>query len=661
MKHSKISHYFKAGVATVAGILAAVLFTGFPSDAQTPAGKATPATPASKAAPATKGTNTGKQPAIPTAQKGKGAPAPAKPTTQAPTSTATSNTAPLTEADIQRLWMRGSAEYMLNEMRLRKLVFEPDEEWLAGLAKPPIAPEMSAVVSELQRQIPPAPDVDDVSKQSADLFARLKVAAQSRDQNAVAALVHPILLENKSKVYDLFDTTNYRNHSLGRFTKGENRTVAVQFFQLTSGQVERLHYVKFATSRGKVVVRDIESAETKPELADRFMRDEQELAKRKLDQVFRALNDGDQGALKSLCTPGLYDSLQELAGERQAGGARLIRGRYVPVAQLPIKISAPLDFKSMRVVVRVTITSARGKQIEFDTDFERIDNDLKVVRLRDVKNKVIAWDPNIDNYLNRRYGLVDGPAQTEPPTGRTEFPYFQPLSKIKEYALNALDSFNPQLLDDYAEEFVDSEPTGGAGPGFRAAVLMLQGKAVDAEKSALMAIERNGTVYLPVLRHRNFNNQSLAPVTLAISKDRIQYMPPMGQGDQPEDIPLASIESLLFEKGNLLNKPRPFISLQFKGPDGKKKEYNFAAWGTTCPDDPNKQATLTSWPQGTICNVVDGNAQRTNIPGTPIPIGGTKTAPMLVPREWQSMLNVVIRTVAEARKGGQPANTKKGR
>ena len=128
-------------------------------------------------------------------------------------------------------------------------------------------------------------DVAGVSAAAPALLDKVKDAAQKRNVNDLTPLLHPELLKTKAKVYDLFDNTNYRAHSLGRYSSEANQEVSVQFFQLTTSGVERIHYVYFSTLHGKVVVRDVRSG---PEEAQRFLRDEQALAESKLQLMFRA-------------------------------------------------------------------------------------------------------------------------------------------------------------------------------------------------------------------------------------------------------------------------------------------------------------------------------------------------------------------------------------
>ncbi len=605
---------FSVGIGIAASVIATGLLSGFLLQAQAPGTKP--------------GTTTKKGAGAP-----KGAPAPAA----APQA---ARRAPLTKTDIEKLWAQQNAELMSNEIRLRGLAFEPEEDWLAALTKGNPGP-MAAAVSDLQKLIPPAPEPDAVAAQAPEILTRLKAAAQARNEDALKQVIHPELLASKVRVYDLFDTSNYRDHALGRFSPTTFRRVGVQFFQLTTSQVERLHYVLFSTSHGKIVVRDII---TGPQVAELFLKDEKELALSKLDLVFRAMNDGDQSGLKNLCTPGLYESIQELAG-----GARLTRGKRL-TRQNALTASAPLDQKSIRPVVRVGVPTNSGKRIDFDVDFERVNNDLKVVRLRDTQNRVIAWDPDIDNYLNRRFNLPDGPKIVDPPQGKTDFLQFQPLSYIKQMAANAMYDGNVQKLNELAEEVLESEPDRGDGYGLRAGAKQMQGKYEEAESDALLALTRGGTVYLPVLRHKAFNSKEFWPVALGISASGIQYLPSQGGGSaSTEQIDVGSIEKSAIETGNRFKKPRPFLNLEFRR-DGKKETYNFAATGTTCPGGglqrPNR-ADLINFEGQSVCASTNPNQKAGPIPGLNL---GSATGPMLVPREWQRSLMVVVRSIEEARK-----------
>ncbi len=552
--------------------------------------------------------------------------------------------APMTKADVQRLWAQGrpAQKVFVTDLGLRGLAFEPEEDWLAGLPATTKVPTSAVpdIFNALLKLVPPAPEVDAVTRDGPALLNQIKTAAQARAN--LAGFVHPDLLVEKAKVYDLFDTANYRNHAVGKASAAESRRVAMQFFQLTANEVERLHYVMFATSRGKLVVRDIV---TGPAVASQFLKDEQQLALTKLELVFRALNDGDNTALQTLCTPGL---LGDLTGLGQTA-AFPVRG-LPPYSQIKATPSVPLDQKAIRVVVRVEYTLRNNDRIDFDVDFERIDNDLRVVRLRDVKNDIIAVDPDVDNHVRRRFGLAAVPP-IEAAIVRTSDMRFLSVQRITQLARYALEDRNAAALKDWAGKVLSIAPDSGDGYGFRAAASHLSGDYDTAQTEAINALTRGGTVYFTLMRHQLFNREmrELLPVILAVSKDRVQYIPMRGSTGMPsEEFPTAGIEKVELERGNVVNKPRPFLSFEFKPDPSKrdKKDYNFAAFGSACPADvqPAMRAALVDYTGGSICAVQTGG--RSPIPGIP---GGTRL-PMLVPRDWDRNLRVVIRALEEAKK-----------
>lgn len=550
---------------------------------------------------------------------------------------------PLSKADVERLWKAGNEEILLNELRLRALAFEPEEAWLSSLDPS----RMPQAAGELKKSIPPAPTPEEVAAKAADLLTRVKAAAQKRDEEALKPLLHPELLANKAKVYDLFDTSNYRDHSLGRFSPADNRRVGVQFFQLTTSQVERLHYVQFSTSQGNLVVRDIV---TGPQVADAFLKDEKALALSKLDLAFRAFNDGDDAGLRNTCTQGLYDNLKN----ELSGGARLTRGKLLRVQDLNPAVSADLDHKSIRPVVRVSFPTNSGQKIEFDVDFERIGNDLKVVRLRDVQNRVIAWDSNIDNYLNRRYGLPDAAVLPDPPQGWTDVMQLQPLNRIRQLAYSALYTGNTGKIQEFSQEISESLPASGEGAGIKTALLHLEGKNPEALSEALRAIDRGGTAYFSLLRHKAFNTQEFWPVVLGISKDKILYKPIGGDSSEPVEIAIGSVNKITFDTGRRLPPipARPFLRVEFRDAQGKEQSYNFAAFGTSCTPGQGKiQAT------GQVCPATGATPQpqqqkgRFGLPG----LGGANAAASssgapYVRTDWRENLQVVQQTIEEAKK-----------
>lgn len=549
---------------------------------------------------------------------------------------------PLTQADVQRLWAMGDDTLLANQIRLKDVGFDVEEDWLLNqLPKATGVPpgKMPNSAALLKTKIQPAPDIDAVSAAAAALLDQIKAAAQQRNSAALEPLLHPDLFQEKGKVYDLFDVANYRGHTLGRFGAEPNRQVSVQFFELTTSNVERIYYVYFSQLRGgKLVMRDVKSG---PEQDARFLHDEEVLAQDKLKLMFRALNDGDETGLKTLCTDGLYEAIKAWGGDKHPGD-RLTRGRNL--SQVTFKTSIQ-EQKAIRVVARISYPLANNKVVAFDVDFERIGNDLKIVRVRDTDNRVIVFDPNIDNYLNRRYALPDTPAVSDVAT--TEQEVFFSSGQLQQKAIQALQDHNAQHLKDLAQTLVDSDPTGGIGYGLLAGANEILGNFDDANRNAGLALQHSGTVYYVVERHSATQNQPFTPVILAISKNKIDYIPATGLG-APEQIDVSSIKEdkidMNHNKFNPLKSDRPFATLVFVAADGKKKTYNFAAYGTQCQPGPNLQPVAD--PSGT-CGLGGGSAMQNT---TFNPFGkGSSALPMYVPITWQRDLSEVLRAIDIAR------------
>jgi hypothetical protein len=323
-----------------------------------------------------------------------------------------------------------------------------------------------------------------------------------------------------------------------------------------------------------------------------------------------------------------------------------------PYSQIKATPSVPLDQKAIRVVVRVEYALRNNERIDFDVDFERIDNDLRVVRLRDVKNDIIAVDPDVDNHVRRRFGLAPV-TPTDAALARTSDMRFLSLQRITQNARYALEDRNAAALRDWAGKAMSIAPDSGDGFGFRAAAFHLAGDFDMAQTEAITALQRGGTVYFTVMRHQLFNREmrELLPVILAVSKDRVQYIPMRSSSGVPsEEFPAAGIEKVELERGNIVNKARPFLSLEFKPDPSKrdKKEYNFAAFATTCPADvkPADRGTLVEFNGGSICAPPTTGGRSGPIPVIP----NAPRAAMLVPRDWDRNLRVVIRTLEEAKK-----------
>lgn len=552
---------------------------------------------------------------------------------------------PMTRQDVQKLWAAGDDGLLYNQIHVRGLAFEPEENWIlndlpkATGVQPSSLPRAAA---ELKSRIPPPPNVDDVKANAPALLDRVKVAAQARDAKTLDELLAPELAEQKAKVYDLFDVANYKGHSLGTYAEEPNREVSVQFFQLTTSNVEKISYVYFSNSHGKLVVRDVDSSSA---AAARFLHDETALAKSKLELMFRALNDGDDAGVKTLCSPGLYEAIKQWGGTQHPGD-RLTRGRRLD--QVQVTTSVPLDQKSVRVVARISYPLTPAKKVEFDADFERIGNDLKIVRVRDVENKNIVFDPDIDNYLNRRYGLPDGPPQSVESVAMTDEDIFISIPELEKRIPRYLAQHDAAKINELAQTFIDSNPTGGEGYGLRAAANQILGKYDEVSKAATRALELNGTVYLAAERHSAWanSNETFLPVILGISRTKIEYLPAPGRGS-PETIDIRSAH-VKFDKGvMILKSSRPFMSLEFRGDDGKKKTYNFAAIGSSCM--PGKD--LVPVPGGSICTS-STPAAPTNSRSIPLFNPNAPSAPLYVPEAWQQDLSTMLQVIQEAQHSG---------
>lgn len=541
----------------------------------------------------------------------------------------------MSKLEVQELWKTGNQEAFIAGIGARGLAFEPEEDWVNQLPKTTGIPRstMPDAAAALDKLIPPAPDPDVVAQEAPALLSKVKEAAQKRSEADLTPLVHPDLLADKAKVYDLFDTTNYRTHSLGRFASTENRRVGVQFFQLTNSHVERLHYVFFSISSGRLVVRDIVNWQD-PAVSKYFLRDEEQLALSKLNLVFRALNEGDDTGLRNLCTPGLFASLKAKTGE--GNGSLLTRGQFFPLDRISPVASVSLNQKSVRVVVRVSYPTGTANPLQYDIDFERIGNDLKVVRVRDWKGGVIAWDPDIDNYLNRRYELPDDPVVTN--VVESDDTNFQPIETIRANAMHAVANGDAKKLKDYSDQLAQREPNSGEAFGIRATLQHLAGNYDEATSDARKAIEHGGTVYFDVLDYENnVLSQSSAPAILSISRGKIELRPIIG--GQAEQIPVASVKAdfdtppkgMLGQlKSVMKSSTGPFLKVD-SGP--KSKSYKFAAAGTQCPDQSTaRNSSLEQYPGG-ACGTSDGK-NMINI---------------LVPHTWYQDLQVIKDTIEVAR------------
>lgn len=535
---------------------------------------------------------------------------------------------PMSTTEVETLWKVANDALLVERIKQRGLDFTPSGEWLnVELPKVTGIPASRMPLStEALREKIVALDPDEVAKDAPDLFNALKSAAQKHSESDMRPLVANHLMADKALVYDLFDPTNCRAFTLGKPTLSDSGSVGLPFFELTTSNVEKLVYVYFSQFKGKLVVSEIV---TGPQVADLYMRDEQKLANSKLETMFRALNDGDQSGIKTLCTPALYEAIQTWGGNKHPGD-RLTRGRVA--AQVSVQSSVPLDQKSIRVVTKVSYPLSASRTITFLIDFERVDNELKVVRIRDSANKAIVYDPNVDNYLNRRYSLPDAPVPDARDVAMTEEDVFLPIEKLIAKATRALQYHDLPQISDLAQLFVESDPTSGEGFGLRAAADLMTHKTEDADKDAHRALELNGTAYFVVERYSH-SERPFTVAVLAVSKSKMDVIPGPGFGST-ETIPMASMNEAQFAKGNPIIQLRagPFLKIRFKSADGKKiTSYDFADYGTTCPSDPQKDPALIEMASNGTCGAASTNGQ----------VSGAYNIPILTPQSWHEDLAIV--------------------
>ncbi|HEY1807296.1 MAG TPA: hypothetical protein VGG42_01985 [Acidobacteriaceae bacterium] len=549
---------------------------------------------------------------------------------------------PLTPADVQKLWAGGDDTFFANEIRLRGLTFTPSGEWIdVDLPKLTGVPpsQVPNAVAALRKLVPPPPSLDTVSQEAPPLINNLKSAAQSHSEVALTPLVDSTLMANKASIYDMFDPANFRAFTLGAPKESEHGDVGLPFFELTNSNVEKLYYIYFTQNKSRLVVQDIVTGDN---VAQLYMHDEQILAQNELQTMFRALNDGDPAGLKAICTSGLYQAIETWGGDRHPGD-RLTRGRTL--TQVSVQTSVPLDQKSIRVVSKVSYPLTATTNIAFFVDFERVGNELKIVRIRDDQNKVVVFDPNMDNYLNRRYSLPDAPALTENDVAMSDEDVYQSMDQIRAKALRALEYQDQQKVSEMARLLVESDPTGPEGYGVRAAADLMQHKYEDADRDAHKALELKGTVYFVLERHATFSNTPLRPVVLGISSSTIDYLPSPGMGD-PEKIPMGSVKSAKFAGGKglagvmVFTQAGPFLKLQFKDPEGKKNEdFDFADFGTHCPS-----ASARENPSEMMDAPSNGTCGTGQYAGRPVDV------PYRTPQAWHEDLSVVSELIEGLRK-----------
>lgn len=507
------------------------------------------------------------------------------------------------------------------ERTLKSRGFEyTDPETLADvMARHPLTAKRGICRDAAAALMPRAPEVAQVEREAPALIEQLGQAVRSRNDAEIARLVHPALLAKKTLVDTIFRREGPQ--SLQRFSPTERfDRVSAQFFQLP-GQVEEFNQIQFALlergGQSTLVVREIVPA------ADLFLQSEKAVAIDKLRNLFRALNSRQTDALKNLATPGLYDSVKEVPS---MGSGPLTE---TTVSMVP---SVSTIDNATRPVVRVGYLTRANKKLEFDVDFERIDGDLRVVRLRDVNGGVIAIDPDIYNYTKRRYGLEDSP-KLDPSTDVrwTEEPCFQQASMIQRFGINALHASSSASLAELADCVADFMPS--MGYGLRASAQQVQGNHAAAMESGRRAIEAGGTAYFLVTHHIEpigipAPDRIYQPVVIAISKEKVRYLfvpgRPVG-GRNELEIAVGQIVAAYYDRRlGALGGPRPFLTFKFKDATDRNKEktFNFAPTRSHCiggdvPVPPlPRGATWVDFPRTVCYGDMQGRSYSTRVPST---------------------------------------------
>ena len=508
---------------------------------------------------------------------------PARPTAAATPQRKTA--APITWQQVEKDYAAEFDRALKANLTARGIEFADPETLEALVGRYERTDKRLAIRDALKELMPGPPDVPSVEREAPSILANLRTAVQKRNDAEVERLVHPAIRRNKDRIYQLF--ADEGPEAVGKVTAAPNDRIAAQFFRLiTKSGVETLYYVQFALldkSDKRIVVRDVVSG---PAVDALFLEQEQAIAVSKLQAVFRALSAKDTAALQDLVTPGLFDLVKDVPAA--------LAGGLASEKQLSMTPSVSRADNSIRPVVRVSYTTRSNKKVDFDIDFERINGDLKVVRLRDATGAVIALDPDIFNYVRRRYKQPDGPRPTD--LAFSAEPCFQPLSKIEALGMSAIFTRDPARIREYADCVIDFLPQ--LGYSLRASAQQLTGNFPAALDDARRGIEAGGTVYFPLKHHvppsigraadwlkGGVPQDIFYPVLLAVSSKGLQYRPFPGQeppGQVNLDIPIANLQAVHLDKN--MSGARPYLTLKFRHPaDKDEKTYNFAAFDTHCP------------------------------------------------------------------------------
>ncbi len=581
---------------------------------------------------------------------------------------------PLTRQELVKLMTVLDPAAVVAQVNTRGLAFEPEIEDIGLLFEQSKQPpsKFPALVVALKKLVPP-PVAPDQAQPMIEAILNTLSKGQPASLDVLSAL-HPQLLEDKGKVMSVFDPQRYRKHTVGkaRLIPGSSR-VAAALFVFTSDGVEKLHFAQFApTKDGKLLLRDL--SESNANDATAHLAAELDLAQTRLREIYRADFDNVSQVAGNVMTPALLKSLADIGGWR-----RIVRGQRIPQESLKIEPLATIDQKSIRPVLKVT-HPAGDRTVTYYADFERIGDDVRIVRLRDATGgRDIAADPDLDLYLCRRYESSGcDPYRINP----TEMEDYAPLSRLQSMAEAAIQDFQGERLKKIAEEmrvsFIgDENPQGLA---YLASATFLEMKYPEAEQMAAQAIAKGATVYFPMLHLflPKIGDPWFGRVMFGISSKGLEYVPSADVTQYPRyTVPWSDVDKVVAGSKigfGFMKKVYPFLGFQVAIPNPEnpskmeKENWNFGVFPTACAASATKvRDDMVPWADNLCKNTASiyplGESPTKGMVGVPMspvqtsklpgPLGGQSqaTTMLMVHKTWQQAAVTLQRLILNVQKG----------
>ena len=587
-------------------------------------------------------------------------------------------TSPITREELVEAMKALPATEVNAQIKSRGLAFPLEESDVPDLFSESGRPvsEMAALIPTLKELLPQAISPEEAAPRIDEIFGKLALGSPV---DAIG-VIHSAILDETGEVLSVFDPEHFSKYSLGTARQLPGGRLGVPLYVFGKDGAEHLHFAQFlADADGSLKLRELSG--TRPETANLHLGAELDLAENRIRELYRSQFDMQDQVAERIMTPALSQSLQE-----RGGWGRLTQGSRPTQSDLQIERSVNIDGKSILSVVHVKHPAGDG-MVEYYADFERVDGDLRMVRLRDRTGEGdVAADPRLNEYICERY---DTTGCSTYQMRQTADPAFLSNDALADTAERLLTDFKGEELRRVAERMRqgttnDEDPTGLS---YLASAKFLLGEFYEAEQLAELAIEKGADVRIPVLQYFQDSTTGahwFGRLLLGLSEDGLEYrpsneiaarkFPEMSMAwSQVGDVTVGSKKNGAFGiPGGGGTSPFLRVKVEFPNPErpGKtqKEEWDIAIYPSGCVTPGQKFSGEMMQPTGfNAC----GTAPSTYAVGSPGDISGGivsgappvntglfssikkgENAPtsLLVPREWEQAAISLQRLLAKYQK-----------